>query len=121
MPFDYCGATLDLSDAEILVLVRDICGEHGFARDIGSLRLKAVCDLSRDHPSLHASLQAETWPHEFIWFRWRNRLRDISRGTDDGCDEGGDDFVIGCLLFKGHPGEHCILDEDDPAPSWCEH
>lgn len=121
MTFAYCGETVGLSDAEIIALVRDLCGKDGHATDIQMLRLTAVCDLGKGHPSLHASFQAEAWHNIATWFRWRGQLRDITRSDDADCPEPGDDERVGCLLFKGHPGAHCCLGEDDPSPSWCRH
>jgi hypothetical protein len=119
--FTYCGETVDLSDAEIVALIRDLCGESGHAEEISMLRLTVVCDLGKGHPSLHASFQAEAWHNVALWFRWRGPVRDITRSVDAYCPEPGDDDHVDCLLFKGHPGPHCCLGANDPDPSWCGH
>lgn len=125
MTFTYCAEAIDLTDAEILSLVRGLCrsvGNPGTFGDISFLRLTAVCDLGAGHSSMHASLQAQGGPDGYsaiTWFRWRGQLRDITRSDDCDCPEPGDEGRVPCLLFKGHPGPHCCLTEDDPSPSWC--
>lgn len=136
MTFTYCGETTSLTDAEIVTTIKGIYGELGDGLElVETFRIAAECDLSRHHPGAHASLQADAtawakWANDgrAAWLRWDQDGREIMwpsgvidcyQREDGTVGSDGDDGDC-CLLFSGHPGEHCFPPAGpDGLPSWC--
>ncbi len=136
-----CGAATDLTDEEIVSIIRVAIAPGPIMTDdaLGSLRLGAVCDLSEGHAGSHASLQALGGQNgdPVPWLRWGDGPREIM-WSDLDCPHtepmNGVRFTAGgavlleldentCDLFAGHPGEHHLWDWDGTgvAPSWSLH
>jgi hypothetical protein len=129
--FTYCGETDALTDAELVEIIRHLCGEKRKADDLtlSSLHLDATCDLEAGHPGAHASFAASGGGRDesIAWLRWKGAVRAVSwsaglscpwraDGTRDSREEVSEPGR--CMLFEGHPAACCFPDEN-VWPSWC--
>ncbi|MEU0487538.1 hypothetical protein ABZ260_51390 [Streptosporangium sp. NPDC006013] len=62
-------------------------------------------ELQADHPGSHMSL-AQSFDDRNVWLRWADRVRELVDLPPCPASNGALDDPEGCLLFRGHPGEH---------------
>lgn len=129
MTYTYCSETTELTDAEIVTLIRhQVCCPEGGEVDEGDLNmlfLKAGCDLEKDHAGRHASFQLSDqggkvcawllWPGAAL--AWCGEEREITWPPECPVKDDG----LGCLLFDRHEGPHLHYTGDTEAPAWLRH
>jgi len=129
MTYTYCGETTDLTDAEVLALVRHYrCCEAGEVLEggVNMLRFQAGCDLAKGHSGPHAGLQvfgaANPRPgyrgdEEYGWLFWGGVVREVAWPAECPAKAHG----LSCLLFDGHEGPHLHYTGEQEAPAWLSH
>lgn len=131
MNFTYCGETTDLTDAEIIGIIKHLrCCDTGEVLDgaIDMLRFQAGCDLAEGHAGPHAGFQVSgrpkpgggpmLGPETCGWLMWGGAVREIVWPAE--CPDKGADG-LSCLLFDGHEGAHLHYRGERPAPAWLSH
>jgi hypothetical protein len=110
MTTETCDDPIDLSDADLVAIVRGAADNEGTAHDLATINIYASCRLSDGHGAAHASWVAQATNHDternvVAWLRW----------TDDGTrtvDWLADCATKRCVLFRGHQGGCDFATED---------
>ena len=131
MTYTYCGETTDLTDAEIVAIIRHLrcCGTGEVLEGaIDMLRLQAGCDLIKGHSGPHAGFQLSghsrsgstplLGPEVSGWLMWGGVVREIAWPAE--CPVKDADG-LGCLLFDEHEGQHLYYSAEQEAPAWLSH
>ncbi|HEX3956614.1 MAG TPA: hypothetical protein VHZ03_08275 [Trebonia sp.] len=111
--FKPCGTTAELTNDEIVTIVRD-----GFARSgddgIDGFHLHASCELSTGHGRAHAAFVASMGKTE-AWLHWGEHRAVKWDSGEHSCEALAPEDH--CALFAGHEGDHHPMDEWFLAPS----
>lgn len=130
MTYTYCAATTDLTDAEIVAIIKHLrCCDSGEVAEgaIDMLRLQAGCDLIEGHAGHHAGYQVSGHPSRksshllgpevYGWLFWGGAVREIAWPAECAAKADG----LTCLLFGQHEGPHLHYTGDQEEPAWLSH